>query len=286
MEIPLSNHLLHPCSSTVLRLLSAILLPEMSNVFVSDLLSELQMNGFAMYPIKMGFFDRTLCVQIPQVSVFPKMILTGTPSMRQLHVMSPTAASQQAMAFLAERPIAVKRQGESQIVAEQLGDASLSDELEVLRVGEQAAKRSEEKGSNGRGLAKGEQLVEDLEVGVVARGENGGLTRLVKENWAPQSMVAMRSVKVEAMEMGSARTTSLSLGFMAGEGFERHGVLQHQRGSGSDDVAMREGDGLLVAVVHDQRGLVAQIHARFQRRMDVYPITQSKKKREPEFCQL
>ena len=175
MEIPLSNHLLHPCSSTVLRLLSAILLPEMSNVFVSDLLSELQMNGFAMYPIKMGFFDRTLCVQIPQVSVFPKIILTGTPSMRQLLVMSPNAASQQAMAFLAERPIAVKRQRESQIVAEQLGDASLSDELEVLRVGEQTAKRSEEKGSNGRGLAKGEQLVEDLEVGVVARGENGGL---------------------------------------------------------------------------------------------------------------
>lgn len=95
--------------------------------------------------------------------------------MRQLHIISPTAALQQAMAVLAKRSIAVKRQRESQIVAEQLGDASLSHELEVLRVGEQAAKRGEEKGSNGCGLANGEQLVEDLEVGVVACRENGGL---------------------------------------------------------------------------------------------------------------
>ena len=126
----------------------------------------------------MGFSHLTLCVQIPQVSVFPKIILTGTPSMRDLDVSGPAGRClQQAMAVLAERAIAVEGEREPQIVAEELGDAALAHEFEVLGVGEKAAERREEEGGDGRGLEDGEQLVEDLEVGVVAGGEDRGLQR-------------------------------------------------------------------------------------------------------------
>lgn len=81
-EIPLSNHL-QPFSC-IMRLLSAILLPVISRVLRSDLRSELQINGLATYPIRIRRFDTTLWVQIPQVSVFPKITLTGTPSIRYL----------------------------------------------------------------------------------------------------------------------------------------------------------------------------------------------------------
>lgn len=89
----------------------------------------------------------------------------------------PRGALQQAMPVLAERPIAVKRQREPQIVAEELRETPLADELEVLRVGEEPAERREEDGGDGRGFEDGEQLAADLEVGVVAGGEDGRLQR-------------------------------------------------------------------------------------------------------------
>lgn len=189
--------------------------------------------------------------------------------MRQLHVISPNSASQQAMTVLAKRPIAVKRQCESQIVAEQLGDASLPHKFKVLSVGEKATKGCEEKGSNGRGLANGDQLVEDLEVGVVARGENSGL----------QSAADLKNAIGEG-ELGSAEHGSDEESESRSDGdglcendvffarfhrseseFERHGVFQNQRGGSGDDIAVSEGNGFFVAVVHDQSGLLAQIRA-------------------------